>query len=42
MYVRSVHVWWLRRSKMGFGNLKTESGLQALNSYLADKSYIEG
>lgn len=27
---------------MGFGDLKTKSGLEALNSYLEDKSYIEG
>ena len=27
---------------MGFGNLKSENGLQALNEYLADKSYVEG
>ncbi|XP_068715957.1 elongation factor 1-beta-like [Montipora capricornis] len=27
---------------MGFGDLKTKSGLQALNVYLEDKSYIEG
>ena len=33
---RTIH------SEMGFGNLKAESGLQALNDFLADKSYIEG
>ncbi|XP_036109650.1 elongation factor 1-beta [Molossus molossus] len=27
---------------MGFGDLKRPSGLQVLNNYLADKSYIEG
>ena len=27
---------------MGFGDLKSSAGLQALNSYLTDKSYIEG
>jgi elongation factor 1-beta len=27
---------------MGFGNLKSDSGLQSLNSYLQDCSYIEG
>lgn len=27
---------------MGFDNLKTDAGLQALNEFLADKSYIEG
>ncbi|XP_036275194.1 elongation factor 1-beta-like [Pipistrellus kuhlii] len=27
---------------MGFGDLKSASGLQVLNSYLADRSYIEG
>ncbi|XP_002122818.2 elongation factor 1-beta-like [Ciona intestinalis] len=27
---------------MGFGNLKTDAGVTALNNYLADKSYIEG
>uniref|UniRef100_A0A667IHA9 Translation elongation factor EF1B beta/delta subunit guanine nucleotide exchange domain-containing protein n=1 Tax=Lynx canadensis TaxID=61383 RepID=A0A667IHA9_LYNCA len=27
---------------MGFGDLKTPTGLQVLNDYLADKSYIEG
>nr|XP_039265878.1 elongation factor 1-beta-like [Styela clava] len=27
---------------MGFGNLKSDCGLSALNTYLEDKSYIEG
>ncbi|KAB1279262.1 Elongation factor 1-beta [Camelus dromedarius] len=27
---------------MGFGDLKSPAGLQVLNDYLADKSYIEG
>merc|ERR1712064_202333 len=27
---------------MGFGDLKSDSGIKALNDYLADKSYIEG
>ncbi|XP_067844200.1 elongation factor 1-beta [Heptranchias perlo] len=27
---------------MGFGDLKSASGLQVLNDYLADRSYIEG
>lgn len=27
---------------MGFGDLKSSAGLQVLNDYLADKSYIEG
>lgn len=27
---------------MGFGDLKSRSGLEALNKYLEDKSYIEG
>uniref|UniRef100_A0A4W2IBL1 Translation elongation factor EF1B beta/delta subunit guanine nucleotide exchange domain-containing protein n=1 Tax=Bos indicus x Bos taurus TaxID=30522 RepID=A0A4W2IBL1_BOBOX len=27
---------------MGFGDLKSPTGLQVLNDYLADKSYIEG
>uniref|UniRef100_A0A2K5E0I2 Translation elongation factor EF1B beta/delta subunit guanine nucleotide exchange domain-containing protein n=1 Tax=Aotus nancymaae TaxID=37293 RepID=A0A2K5E0I2_AOTNA len=27
---------------MGFGDLKSPAGLQELNNYLADKSYIEG
>ncbi|KAK2508374.1 hypothetical protein MC885_002260 [Smutsia gigantea] len=27
---------------MGFGDLKSSAGLQVLNGYLADKSYIEG
>lgn len=27
---------------MGFGDLRTAAGLQVLNDYLADKSYIEG
>jgi len=27
---------------MGFGDLKSDGGLQSLNSYLKDKSYIEG
>lgn len=27
---------------MGFGDLKAKAGQQALNAYLADKSYIEG
>jgi hypothetical protein len=29
-------------SAMGFGDLKAKAGQQALNDYLADKSYIEG
>lgn len=29
-------------SAIGFGDLKSASGLQVLNSYLADRSYIEG
>ena len=28
--------------KMGFGDLKSKAGQQALNTYLADRSYIEG
>lgn len=31
-----------RNKKMGFGDLKSRSGLEALNKYLEDKSYIEG
>ncbi|KAK3753303.1 hypothetical protein QZH41_015246 [Actinostola sp. cb2023] len=27
---------------MGFGDLKTQTGLQALNTFLQDRSYIEG
>ncbi|KAK3699061.1 hypothetical protein RRG08_041624 [Elysia crispata] len=27
---------------MGFGDLKSQAGLQALNTYLADRSYVEG
>nr|CAB3240909.1 elongation factor 1-beta-like [Phallusia mammillata] len=27
---------------MGFGNIKSDAGLSALNSFLADKSYMEG
>ena len=27
---------------MGFGDLKSKAGQQALNTYLADRSYIEG
>ncbi|KAK2182991.1 hypothetical protein NP493_328g01013 [Ridgeia piscesae] len=27
---------------MGFGDLKSEAGISALNGYLSDKSYIEG
>ena len=27
---------------MGFGDLKSPTGLQVLSDYLADKSYIEG
>ena len=27
---------------MGFGDLKSDSGLSVLNGFLADKSYIEG
>ena len=27
---------------MGFGDLKSESGLAALNEWLADKSYVAG
>ena len=29
-------------NKMGFGDLKSRAGLEALNSFLADRSYIEG
>merc|ERR1712227_776688 len=29
-------------SKMGFGDLKSDSGISTLNDYLKDKSYIEG
>ena len=28
--------------KMGFGNLKSDAGLESLNSYLQNCSYIEG
>ena len=28
--------------KMGFGDLKKAAGLEALNEYLADRSFIEG
>ena len=28
--------------KLGFGNLKSDAGLESLNSYLQDWSYIEG
>lgn len=31
-----------QNKKMGFGDLKSKSGLEALNKYLEDKSYIEG
>merc|ERR1712071_262870 len=31
-----------RSSTMAFGDLKTEKGVEALNTFLADKSYIEG
>merc|ERR1711976_482870 len=31
-----------KQLKMGFGDLKTSSGLKVLNDYLADKSYIDG
>lgn len=27
---------------MGFGNLKSDGGLRALNDYLTERSYIEG
>ncbi len=27
---------------MGFGDLKTDGGLQGLNEFLADKSYVDG
>ncbi|CAI8037338.1 Elongation factor 1-beta [Geodia barretti] len=33
-------VWY--SVKMGFGNLKSDAGLESLNSYLQDWSYIEG
>ena len=33
---------WQKYNEMGFGDLKTKSGQQALNAYLEDKSYIEG
>merc|ERR1712141_214471 len=28
--------------KMGFGNLKTDAGVQELNNFLAERSYIDG
>merc|ERR1712038_281134 len=28
--------------KMGFGNLKSDGGVQTLNSFLEDKSYVDG
>ncbi|KAG8520979.1 Elongation factor 1-beta, partial [Galemys pyrenaicus] len=33
---------WTSANTMGFGDLKSPAGLQVLNDYLADKSYIEG
>ena len=29
-------------NKMGFGDLKSRAGQEALNNFLADKSYMEG
>ena len=28
--------------KMGFGDLKSDAGLESLNKFLQDRSYIEG
>merc|ERR1712191_29274 len=36
------HFLLSRSSTMAFGDLKTEKGVEALNTFLADKSYIEG
>merc|ERR1712116_115740 len=36
------HFLLSRTSTMAFGDLKTEKGVEALNTFLADKSYIEG
>merc|ERR1712071_376048 len=38
----SSHFLLSRSSTMAFGDLKTEKGVEALNTFLADKSYIEG
>ena len=42
--VTRVYIHLKRRfcHKMGFGDLKSSTGVQALDAYLADKSYIEG
>ena len=45
--LRIISTWYYivssgKRVIMGFGDLQTDDGLQALNEYLADKSYIEG
>ena len=39
----TVSTWFaVSLETMGFGNLKSDGGLQALNDYLAERSYIEG
>lgn len=42
MYIFHVIPHCAARGVMGFGNLKTEQGVTALNGFLEDKSYIEG
>lgn len=40
-----AHVWCLHpnfEGKMGFGDLSSDSGIQTLDGFLCDKSYIEG
>ena len=42
MYLNHTDLVLVETAAMGFGDLKTSTGLSALNEYLADKSYIEG
>jgi hypothetical protein len=42
LFYSSLLVTLNKEKKMGFGDLKTRAGQQALNNYLADRSYIEG
>ncbi len=36
------HLKSTKTANMGFGDLKTDSGLSVLSTFLADRSYIEG
>ena len=41
-YGYHVIIDYTPRGVMGFGDLKAEQGVNALNAFLEDKSYIEG